>query len=260
MGTPCSCRDGFHQPIEAARPRADAVPRREEPGQRAGVGRLHLAPQRREGALAQLAQDIGVAPLPLGAVGPEGAPQQQPGLLTAHQQVVDQRDRDPEPQRRLVRRERAVRPGPPAEQRPERVVDRLEEDVGQAGRRVGAERVAVTPASSLAMRRSSPATRTSAARRSATSASAASRASVEQRASSSVGVEVAEPAKEIVGGVDGAGPTALVEVLQLRLERGQCRGIDQLAQLVRPEQLGRSSRSRVSACARRSATARRPRR
>ena len=57
--------------VDAAPVRADAVPRRQEAGERAAVDGLDLLAQRRERAAAQLAQHVVVAPLALDAVGPE---------------------------------------------------------------------------------------------------------------------------------------------------------------------------------------------
>ena len=62
------------------RRRADAVPARQEAGERLGGHRLDLAAQPRQRAAAQGAQDLGVGELVLGAAGPEGALQQRAGL------------------------------------------------------------------------------------------------------------------------------------------------------------------------------------
>ena len=64
--------------VDAAARRRDAVPRREEAGQRLLLDRLDLAAQRGQRAAAQLAQHVDVAPLAADAVGAELAAHDAP--------------------------------------------------------------------------------------------------------------------------------------------------------------------------------------
>ena len=84
-----------HERLAQRRAAVDAVPAGQEPRERGGLDRLDLAPERRERRTAQPPQDVGLAPLALGAAGPK---------LAAHEQV---------------RRARA-RPARPATSRPKR--------------------------------------------------------------------------------------------------------------------------------------------
>jgi len=87
------------------RPPANALPGGQEPAQRALVDRLDLLAKPRETRAPQPAQDVGVAPLALGASGA-----QLPAREVEARQSLLRLDRvEPEPRRRLVGRE-----GPPA--------------------------------------------------------------------------------------------------------------------------------------------------
>ena len=126
---------------------------------------------------------------------------------------------------RLAGRERPARAREAAHERVQRLVVGLEEDLGQAARRHRADGVAVAPASSAAIRRCSPATRTWTARRSASSGSARSsgyspsRRSPRRRSRSCSS-----------SGVRGV-------AAQLRLDLLERAGVDQVAQLLLAEQL-----------------------
>ena len=120
----------------------DALPARHEARQRALVGRLDLLAQRGQRGAPQAPQHLGVAPLAARAAGPQLAAHQLAGALEA-----GQHGREVEPVAGLqhVALERAVRAGVAAHEPLHRVRHVLEEDLREAGRRHGAERVAVEP-------------------------------------------------------------------------------------------------------------------
>ena len=129
-----------HERLAQRRAPVDPVPRGEEAAEGGLLGGLHLAAQRGERRTPQPAQDVRVAPLALGAAGPQLAADE---LLLALELDELRLDVPPEQLVRLARRER---PAPARETRHEaeqRLVARLEEDLGQPSRRHHAERVAV---------------------------------------------------------------------------------------------------------------------
>ena len=63
------------------------MPRGEEAAERGLLGRLDLAPERGEGGTAEPAEHVGIAPLALGAAGPELAADEQVGALEVVQQL-----------------------------------------------------------------------------------------------------------------------------------------------------------------------------
>ena len=91
--------------------------------------RLHFAAQRGERGAAQPAQDVGIAPLALGAAGAELAADE---LLLAFELAQLLLDFDAEPRRRLGGRERPAPARPAGDERAKRVGYRLEEHVRQA--------------------------------------------------------------------------------------------------------------------------------
>ena len=131
----------------APRPRPQVLPVGEEPGVGGLVHRLDLGAQRGEGAHADPPQHLGVAPLGVQAGGPGGA--LRPERARAHAalggQALQHREHDgaPQPQRgpRLGGGEGAVGAGVAAHEVPERVVDRVEECGGHSVRDRRAERV-----------------------------------------------------------------------------------------------------------------------
>ena len=118
----------------------DPVPAREEAAERCLLHRLDLAAKRGERRAPQAAQDLGIAPLPLGAAGPELAADE---LLVALELAQLLLDVEAEPGRRLGGRERPTPARPARDERTERVGNRLEERVGEARGRDDAERVAI---------------------------------------------------------------------------------------------------------------------
>ncbi len=121
-----------------ARHRHDALPGRQEPGERRRIDRLDLAAQPGQRAAAQDAQHVRVAPLALGATRPELATQQGARREQALQGVLDDADRQAQPTRRLGRQERAVGPGVARQQALQRALDRAQE-------RIRARRPAASP-------------------------------------------------------------------------------------------------------------------
>ena len=125
------------------RRRRHPLPGGQEAGQRGRLHRLHLAAQPRQRAAAQEPQDVRVAPLTLGATGPELAAQERPGLHEPRQRLLDDAEREPPATRRLGGQEGPVGPCP-AGQEPAKCVARLAEERGRRPRRrLGAGGVAV---------------------------------------------------------------------------------------------------------------------
>ena len=125
--TPARRRPAAARP-RAARPsaprsrRADALPGRQEPGERRGRDRLDLAAQRGQRAAAQRAQHLGVAPLRARAAGPELALRRPGRVPRAGASVAcDDGDAEPEPGRDVGRVERPVGAGVAGDQVAERV-------------------------------------------------------------------------------------------------------------------------------------------
>ena len=118
----------------------DVLPARQEAGEAVAVGGLDLAAQVGEAGAAHPAQDVGVAPLALGAARQQLAADQRPFAL----QLAQRRGRvDAVAGGELRGREGAVGAGVAADQGAHRVGVVLEEGLRQAGRRRHAERVAV---------------------------------------------------------------------------------------------------------------------
>ena len=118
------------------------MPRGEEAAEGRLLGGLDLAPQHRQRRAPDPAQDVGVAPLALRATGAELAAHELVGPLERRELTVDASLVEVESRHELGRRERPVRPRVPAQQLPQRMLDRLEEHLRDAARRCGAEGVA----------------------------------------------------------------------------------------------------------------------
>ena len=82
-------RERVEERVGAVAGRVHAVPRGQEPGQHLGVDRLDLVAQAGEAAAPDPAQHPGVAPLALGAVGPELAPHDAVGVDQRLQRVAE---------------------------------------------------------------------------------------------------------------------------------------------------------------------------
>ena len=121
----------------------DALPGGQEPGQRRCVDRFDLAPQACQRPAPEDPEHLRVAPLALGAAGPELAQEDRPGVAQPSERLVHDPHRQPPPAGRLDRQERTVGAGPAREQAPQRVVGRPEERDGCPRRRLGARGIAV---------------------------------------------------------------------------------------------------------------------
>ena len=143
MATPWSWRTTSNSRSRPRRLAAHALPRRQEAGEGAGVDGLDLLAQGGQRPLAQLAQHLGVAPLPPGAAGPELAPQQQAGVGPRGQEGLDHAGGQPEPQRRLLGVERAVGAGEPPSSDPSGSSTGARKTSGRPGGGLHAEGVAV---------------------------------------------------------------------------------------------------------------------
>ena len=86
------------------------MPRRQEPSERGWVDRLDLATQPGQRASTEEPEDIGIAPLALGATRPELAPEDGTGGKEPFERVFDDAEWQAPPGCRLGRQERAVRP------------------------------------------------------------------------------------------------------------------------------------------------------
>ena len=118
------------------------MPGGEEAPERRLLGGLDLAPQHRERGAPDSAEDVGLAPLALGAAGAELAADELVRALERHELGVDARLVEGEARRDLGRGERPVRPCVPTQERPQRLLDRVEEDLRDAAGRRQAEGVA----------------------------------------------------------------------------------------------------------------------
>jgi hypothetical protein len=134
---------GLAQPIRAgSRPAmgVDVLPAGQEPGQLSLVRRLHLLAQPCQARPAQPAQDVRLAPLARGPTWEELAPDESAGAL----QLAKSGGRvDAIALGELPGRERDVGGRVAPDERDQRVVDGLEEALGQSGRRRHPECVAV---------------------------------------------------------------------------------------------------------------------
>ncbi len=118
------------------------LPGAEEPPERRRLDRLDLLAQPGQGAAAQPAQHLGVAPLGAGARRPELAVEHPALTGEPLQGVAGHRGAEAEPLGHLGGGERAVGAGEPGDEVGQRVVDRLGEHLGRARRHRDAEAVA----------------------------------------------------------------------------------------------------------------------
>ena len=116
------------------------MPARQEAAERRLLGRLHLLAERRERRAAQAPQDVGIAPLALGAAGAKLAADES---LLALELAQHRLDVDAEVVVRLRGRERPATLGEAGDEALERVRPALEERLGQPAGRHRAERVPV---------------------------------------------------------------------------------------------------------------------
>ena len=104
--------------------------------------RFDLTAQHRERRAPDTAEDLRIAPLALGASGPELPANERIGELEGDELQIDGRDLELEPRRDLRARERAVRLCVPSEHCAKRVLDGLEKDLRHPAGWDDSERVA----------------------------------------------------------------------------------------------------------------------
>ena len=211
----------------------DALPGALEAGEGALVGGLDLGPQRGQRRPPQPPQDLGVAPLARRPARPQLAAHQVPGLL---QPLQHRRQVEPVA-RRAARPSRTARAcgRSAARAAPSRPGTSAMNASGSPDGGTAPSASRYSPASSAATQRFSPPTRSSIARRSPRSCSqplrrAAAQLRLVQR-------QVADAAQHVVQRVHGVRARALRQPLQVGLDRLQRARVDQLAQLLLPEQL-----------------------
>ena len=211
----------------------------QEAGQGRAVDRLDLLAERGQRPAAELAEHVGVAPLPLDAVGPELAPDDAALAARAPSSTSRTGSRG-RPKRRghLAARKgrgcgRSGRPGPRGAARPDSV-KASGSPSGTATPRASRSR----PASSAAAKRSSPPTAAGMTRRASTSSSSHG-PGVGDRTGASISSRPSGPssAEQVVDLVGVACPAAVGEALELELEVGQDLGVDEIAQLLGAEQV-----------------------
>ena len=221
----------------------DRLPGRQEPGQGLRVDRLDLLAQPGQGAAPQAAQHLGVAPLGLGAGRAELAVE-HPALAAEPLQGVPDHGG---PQRQVGGEvgdgERAVGAGVAGDQVAERVVDRLGEHVGDAGRHGHAERVA-QPADVLdggpALLAGHP-DQGGAAGRAEPLEAVVDVGAGHGAVGDLLDGERAEEPQQVGHALDVLGLAVGGQPLQLGLDLGEHLGVEQLAQLGAAQQLGQQA-------------------
>jgi hypothetical protein len=129
-----------HQRFAQRGAAADPVPAGQEPAQSRLLGRLDLTAERGQGRTPQSSKDFGLAPL---ALAPTGAKLAAHQLVTALELTQHWLDVAAEALVRVVGRKRAARASEAADERVQRLVVGLEEHLGQAAGRHRADGVAI---------------------------------------------------------------------------------------------------------------------
>ena len=119
------------------------LPVGQEPGERGRVDRLDLVAKSSERPTTKRPQDVGIAPFPLDAVGPELATEQRSGRDQSFEGILDRPRGDPPAPGGFLGEKRAMGPRPPGKQPFERRSCRGQERIGNTGRRLDSQRVAV---------------------------------------------------------------------------------------------------------------------
>ena len=216
------------------------MPAGKEPCERCRIDWLHLVPESRQGPSPQEAQDVRVAPLTLGPTGPELAAQDGAGGQQPLQAILDDAERQAPTARRLRGQERPVGPGPARQQRvrcPER---RLEERGRDPDRHRHADRVAIArdvlDRDPAFVARDPDGHGPTSGREFRQPGSGHGRAALGPRRHFRL-VQIAEPAKQVVDAIERRGLAILGQGLDVQLEIGERLRIEQLAQLLLPQQL-----------------------
>ena len=226
-------------PCQAGRKRASAR----------GLHGLDLAAQAGQRAASQQAQHLRVAPFPLDAAGPELAAQERRRPRMSASSAVSTMPRGScQRAGRLVGEERAVAARPAREQAAQRVMGRRQRGSPPARRPAARHRPrrGSGPASSMAIQRSlARRCGRATARRSACErleplpggALAGTLVGAPHARGDLVRRQVAEAAQQVVDGIGRARRALRRQRLELELEVGEGVAIEELAQLLRPEQL-----------------------
>ena len=204
------------------------------------IDRLDLAPQARQRSTPEQPQDVGVAPLAFRAARPELAAEQRAGGEQPLQRVLDDADRQTPAPCRVGRQERAVRTGPAGEQPVERAADRREERLGHPDR--GGDADAIPIAGDIldgdpALLAGDPGPDRAPPGGQLVEPRTGDIGPALDPGRQLVGAQVAEAAKEVVDPVGGRRPPVVGQRLEGQLEVGERVGVEQLAQLLLPEQL-----------------------
>ena len=216
------------------------MPRGEEPGERLLLDRLDLPPQRGQRPSAQLAQHVAVAPLPPHAIGAELAADDAAVGLEGGEGAEHTGLGDAETVGDLALGERAVGPGVPGDELLDRPWHRLGEGGGKPERQGAAEPVAVArrvvggDVAGLARHDhlDRPLLRHQLGQPAVRSGSRPLGPQVELD-----GGQVADAAQHVVQLVGAPRPPAVGQSLQVELDVGEHAGVEQLAQLLGPEQV-----------------------
>ena len=214
----------------------DALPAGVEARQRALVGGLDLLAQRRKRGPPQAPQDLLVAPLALVTAGAQLAADD---LAVVLERFEHRGDIDRQPRAQLGGLERPVRAREPAHEALERVGDLLEEHLGQAAGRHGTQRIAIQ----AGVLGGDPAllaadTQDDRPPRGLELGKPFEGQRSRRGALGQFGLgQVTDPAQHVVKRVGGLRARAFGASLQVGLDLIQGDRVDQVAQLLEPEQL-----------------------
>ncbi len=235
--------------------RGDALPRRQEAGQRLGFDGLDLAAQRGQRAPTQLAQHVALAPLPAHALRTELAAHDAALGLQGHQHAGNPRLGHAEAVADLPLDERAVGAGVPGDEILQRARHRIGEGRGQAERQRRAEGVAVpggvvgrgVPGLPGDDDLDRPALRQQLGQPPVPHVLSVQTVPIGLIPQDRTGVlatqvdlqrgQITDAAEDVVQLVDAAGAPAVGQALQVELDVGEHAGVEQLAQLLDPEEV-----------------------
>ena len=231
--------DRVEQRVESG-PRPDQpVPGGEEPSQHMRLDRFHLLAQCRQRSPAHDPQHVGVAPLTSLPAGAELALDDPPALGQLPQGQLDHRDADAETGGGFSRGERAVGARVAAHEIGDGLGRRFDQRRRQAGRQRRTDAVAVAggildgdePRLAGDAHRQGAPPGDQLVERGGGDAGHAAGLDLGHR-------QIAEAQQQVVDGVGRARVVLLRQVLGVALERGQCRRVDQRAQLALTDELG----------------------
>ncbi len=228
------------------------MPARQEPGEGGLLDRLHLAAQSGQRAPPEEAQDLRIAPLPLGATGPELPAQDGIGREKTFESILDRGHRHAPPGGRCRAEKWSVSPRPASEEPVEGLDRRTQEGRRHAEWRLDPEPIAISgyvldrdpallagdPHLDRPPRRGQLGKPTFGGSHRATGITVRAIVGAELNSCRRfIGRKVAQPSQEVMEGIGGLGLSVIGQGLQGQLEVGQGLGIDQLAQLLLAQQL-----------------------